>query len=109
MIKVIVVYPKKAGSRFDADYYLNVHMPMTAKLLGPAMKAVTAEIGISGGAPGEPPAFAAVAGFTCESVETFMQAFMPVVDQLQGDIPNYTDIEPVIQISNLTEFTITPA
>jgi uncharacterized protein (TIGR02118 family) len=106
MIKVSVLYANKAGSRFDADYYLNVHMPMAAKLLGPALKAVTAEIGVAGGAPGEPPAFAAIAGFTCESVETFLQAFMPVIDQLQGDIPKYTDIEPVIQFSDLTEFAI---
>jgi len=105
MIKVSVLYPIKPGSRFDADYYLNVHMPMTAKLLGHALTAVTAEIGIAGGAPGEPAPFAAIACFTCESVETFMQAFMPVVGQLQSDIPNYTDIEPVIQISNLTEFS----
>ena len=35
MIKVIVALPEQAGSRFDADYYLNVHMPMAAKLLGP--------------------------------------------------------------------------
>jgi hypothetical protein len=38
-----------------------------------------------------------------------MGAFMPVVGQLQGDIPNYTDIEPVIQISNLTEYATTTA
>jgi uncharacterized protein (TIGR02118 family) len=109
MIKVSVLYPNKPGSRFDADYYLNVHMPMAAKLLGPTMKAATAEIGVAGGAPGEPAAFAAIAAFTCESVAIFMQAFMPVVEQLQSDIPKYTDIEPLIQFSNLTEFTITPA
>jgi uncharacterized protein (TIGR02118 family) len=104
MIKVSVLYPNKPGSRFDAEYYLNTHMPMTARLLGSAIKLATAEIGVAGAAPGEPPPFAAIAGFTSDSVETFMRAFMPVVDQLENDIPNYTDIEPVIQISNLTEF-----
>lgn len=104
MIRVSVLYPNKPGSRFDADYYLNVHMPMAAKLLGQAMKAVTAEIGVAGGAPGKAPAFAAIAGFTSESVEDFMLAFMPVAGQLQKDIPKYTDIEPVIQFSKLTEF-----
>lgn len=106
MIKVTVTYPNIPGSRFDADYYVKVHMPMAAKLLGHAVKSITAEIGISGANPGESPANAAVAGFTCESVDAFMQAFMPVADQLGADIPNYTDIEPVIQISNLTEFPI---
>ena len=109
MIKVTVTYPNTPGSRFNADYYLKVHMPMSTKLLGRALKSVTAEIGISGEAPGSSAPYAAIAGFTCESVDAFVQAFTPVADQLQNDIPNYTDIEPVIQISNLTEFPITPA
>jgi uncharacterized protein (TIGR02118 family) len=109
MIKVSVLYPKTPGSRFDADYYLSKHMPMAAQLLGSRMKSVTAEIGKAGGAPGEPPAFAAIAAFTCESTAVFMEAFMPVAGQLQGDIPNYTDIEPILQFSDLTEFATTPA
>jgi len=109
MIKVSVFYRNQSGSRFDADYYLSVHMPMAAKLLGRAVKSVTAEIGVSGEAPGTQPAFAAIAAFTCDSADDFLRAFMPVADRLQGDIPNYTDIEPVIQISNLTEFPIAPA
>jgi uncharacterized protein (TIGR02118 family) len=108
MIKVAIAYPSKPGSRFDADYYVRVHMPMAAKLLGQAIKAATAEIGIGGETPGDPPPYAAIAGFTCESVEAFVEAFTPVADQLQGDIPNYTDIKPVIQFSNLVEFPIAP-
>ena len=109
MIKVSVIYPNKPGSRFDSDYFLNVHMPLAAKLLGHALKGVTAEIGIGGPAPGQPPAYAAIAGFTCESADVFMLAFMPIANQLGNDVPNYTDIEPVIQISNLTEFAVAPA
>jgi uncharacterized protein (TIGR02118 family) len=109
MIKVSVLYPNKPGSRFDADYYLKIHMPMATELLGSKMKSVSAEIGTAGGVPGEPPAFAAIAAFTCESVAVFMQAFMPVAGQLQGDIPNYADIEPILQFSDLTEFASTPA
>lgn len=105
MVKVSVVYPAKPGAHFDAEYYLNVHMPMAVRLLGPAIKSTTAEIGISGETPGAPAPFAAVACFTCDSVETFVQAFMPVAEQLQADIPKYTDIEPIVQMSTLTSFT----
>lgn len=104
MIRVSISYPTKAGSRFDADYYLKVHMPMAAKLLSPAIHSATAEIGIAGEEPGSPAPYAAIAGFICDSVDAFTQAFAPVADTLQGDIPNYTDIEPVIQFSNLFEF-----
>lgn len=103
MIRVSVFYPTKPGSRFDIDYYVTVHMPMAARLLGAAAKEIFVEIGVSGGAPGQPAPFAAIAGFTCDSVDAFTAAFMPVADQLQGDIPNYTDIAPILQISELRE------
>jgi uncharacterized protein (TIGR02118 family) len=109
MIKVIVVYPNKPGSHFDTDYYLRSHMPLAAKLLGEAVQAVTAEIGVAGEVPGTPPPYAAIAGFTCASIDAFLQAFLPVAGQLQGDIPNYTDIEPVFQVSTLTEFSVEAA
>ena len=99
MVKVSILYPNKPGSRFDADYYLNTHMPMSARLLGSAIKA-TAEIGRPGPG-GEPAPFAAIATFTAETVEDFVRAFMPVAGELQGDIPKYTDIEPMIQYSDL--------
>ena len=101
MVKVSVFYPNKPGSHFDVEYYLNSHMPMAERLLGPAIKAITVEIGRSGEQPGEAPPFAAVCGFTCETVEDFVQAFTPVAGQLHGDIPAYTDITPMIQISDL--------
>jgi len=101
MIKVSILYPRKPGNRFDVDYYLTVHMPMAARLLGTAVKEISIEIGIGGSVPNEPAPYAAIVGFTCDSVDAFTAAFTPVTGQLQGDIPNYTDIEPVIQISEI--------
>jgi uncharacterized protein (TIGR02118 family) len=106
MVKVSVLYPSKAGSRFDVDYYLTVHMPLSVKLLGPALKAASAEIGVHGVEPGATAPYAAIAGFTCESVEAFNQAFMPIAAQLLADIPKYTDIQPVIQFGELTQFAV---
>jgi len=103
MIKVSVLYRGKPGNRFDVDYYLSVHMPMAKRLLGSAVKHISVEIGIGGETPGEPAPYAAIVGFTCESVEAFTTAFVPVAGQLQGDIPKYTDIQPVIQISEIRE------
>lgn len=103
MIKVSILYPIKPGSHFDVDYYLAVHMPMALRLLGAAVKAVSVEIGVSGAIPGQSAPFAAIVGFTCESLEAFTAAFTPVASQLQGDIPKYTDIDPVIQVSEIHE------
>jgi len=101
MIKVTFLYPNKPGSRFNADYYIDVHMPLAIRLLGPALQGVTAEIGLSSAMPGTPPPNAAIATFTFDSVEAFTAAVMPHYIELQSDIPNYTDIEPIVQISDL--------
>ena len=103
MVKVSVLYPSKPGNHFDVDYYVRVHMPMAKRLLGDAVKAISIEIGVGGETPGTPAPYAAIVGFTCESVEAFATAFGPVAEQLQGDVPNYTDISPVIQISEIRE------
>jgi uncharacterized protein (TIGR02118 family) len=101
MVRVSILYPSRPGARFDVDYYLNTHMPLAIGTLGSAIKAVSVDIGILGGMPGQAPPFAAICSFTCETVEAFTSAFLPNADVLQGDIPNYTDIAPVIQVSEI--------
>jgi hypothetical protein len=39
--------------------------------------------------------------FLFESVEAFMAAFLPHAPELQGDIPNYTNVSPLIQINEV--------
>lgn len=101
MIKVSVFYPQSAGSKFDMDYYVGKHLPMVARLTGDACKGTAAEQGLGGGAPGEPPEFAAMGHLYFESVEAFQQAFAPHAAEIMGDVPNYTDIQPKIQISEV--------
>jgi uncharacterized protein (TIGR02118 family) len=101
MVKVSIFYPSKPGAHFDVDYYLNTHMPLALGLLGSAIKAVSVEIGVLGGKPDQLPPFTAICGFTCETVQAFTDAFLPNADVLQSDIPNYTDIAPVIQVSEI--------
>jgi uncharacterized protein (TIGR02118 family) len=101
MIKVTILYPNTPGGRFDHDYYERVHMPMSIKLLGPAMRSVTVERGISPGSPWPEPAFAAICSFVCDSKEAYEQAFLPHMAQLQGDIANYTDATAIIQMSEI--------
>jgi uncharacterized protein (TIGR02118 family) len=101
MVKISIFYPHKPGGRFDVEYYLNTHMPMSARLLGPPIKAITVEIGRSGEEPDSAPPFTAICGPTCETLDDFINAFLPVADQLRGDMPRYTDIEPIIQISDI--------
>ena len=101
MICCCIIYPHTATSRFDVDYYVNRHMPMTIRLLGDALKGVTVEAGVASTIEGVPPANAAVCRLLFDSIDSFLAAFMPHAATLQGDIPNYTDVEPVIQFNEM--------
>jgi uncharacterized protein (TIGR02118 family) len=54
---------------------------------------------MQGGAPGSEPAYVAMCHYLFDSFEDFGAAFNPHAELLQGDMVNYTDIEPIIQIS----------
>ena|SRR5262245_45405094 len=101
MIKVSVLYPQKDGARFDMNYYVTSHMPMVRQKLGAACKGVAVEQGLAGATPGAPPAYAAMGHLLFDSVEAFQAAFGPHATTIMADIPNYTNVEPVIQISDV--------
>lgn len=103
MNTISILYPKTPGTRFDLDYYLNKHMPLSIRLLSahPGFKGVTVESGLSGAFPGTQATYVAMCHFRFDSTESFIAAFMPHAQVLQGDMPNYTDIEPVIQINEI--------
>ncbi len=101
MIKVSVLYPQKDGATFDADYYFAKHIPMVVAKFGGAAKSVSVEQGLSGGAPGSAAAFVMMAHFTFDSIPAFQAAFGPHAAEIMGDIPNYTSIEPTLQISEV--------
>ena len=101
MIKVTVVYPNTAGSHFDIRYYCNTHIPLVRKLLGPALKGVAVEHGIAGATPGSPAPFLAIGQLQFDSVEAFEESFGRHAQEIMADIPNYTNTQPVIQISEV--------
>jgi uncharacterized protein (TIGR02118 family) len=101
MIKVSVLYPKSDGSTFDIGYYCRTHMPMVAAKCGAALKRMEIDEGAAGGAPGSPPPYAAMGHLYFDSVEAFQAAFGPNTREIMADIPNYTNIKPLIQISQV--------
>jgi len=101
MIRLSVLYPNKPDARFDRDYYLDRHMPMSRRLFGAALKGMSVEFGVNGGPPDSSPPYLVTCHFLFESLDAFYAAFGPNAEALQGDIPNYTDIEPVIQIGDV--------
>lgn len=101
MIKLSVMYPNGEGKTFDMDYYCNKHIPMVAGLLGDAVKGATVESGLGSGTPGAPAPFAAMGNMYFESMESFQNSFGPNAEAIMADGPNYTNVEPVVQISEV--------
>lgn len=100
MTKISILYPSENQPRFDMSYYIGTHMPMSIRLLSahPGFKGVSVERGLSGA---KPPAYIAMCHFLFDSVEDFMAAFLPHAAMLKEDRPNYTDTEPIIQVSEV--------
>lgn len=100
MFNISSTYPKIEGSKFDFDYYLETHMPMSIERLSNAkgFKGVSVERGISIENPKIESSYFAMCHYYFDSLEDFLRAFEPHAEELQADIKNYTDIEPIIQI-----------
>jgi uncharacterized protein (TIGR02118 family) len=99
MIKVSVMYPNTPGCRFDHAYYRDKHMPLLKQRMGDACLRYTIDKGLGGAAPGAPATYVGMCHIFCDSVEAFQSAFGAHAKELLADIPNYTDQQPVVQIS----------
>ena len=100
-IKVSVLYPNGVDKTFDMNYYSNKHVPMVGDLLGNAVIGATVENGLGGGAPDSPAPFVAMGNLYFNNMETFENSFGPNAESIMADLPNFTNIEPIIQISEV--------
>ncbi|HET8765195.1 MAG TPA: EthD family reductase [Rhodanobacter sp.] len=101
MIKISVMYPHATEARFDHAYYRDKHMPLVKRRMGESCRYYSIDKGLAGGAPGTAPTYVAVSHIFCDSVEAFQTGFGPHAAELMADIPNFTDITPVIQASEV--------
>ena len=102
MICLTVLYPKTADSRFDMDYYLNTHTPLVRERLTPlGLMGIDLEAGVAGGAPDSPPAYTMIGRLNFASPDELQNAFATHGPELTGDIPNFTDVQPIMQISQM--------
>ncbi|MCB0488045.1 MAG: EthD family reductase [Cyclobacteriaceae bacterium] len=103
MIKVTIMYPSSDTSRFDMDYYSTKHMPMVARLLGDSLKTLGIDKGIAGGAPDAPLPYMAIGYLYFDRLSAYQNSIAPHVDEIRSDFPNYTNVRPVILVSEVIE------
>tara|TARA_B110000211_G_C13875384_1_gene462688 strand:+ start:264 stop:587 length:324 start_codon:yes stop_codon:yes gene_type:complete len=100
-VKVSVLYPNTENAKFDFDYYTGTHLQLVGGLLGGALLGATAEKGLGGPTPGSAPEFIGMGNMYFNTIEDFQNAFGPNAEKIMGDLPNFTNIQPVIQISEV--------
>jgi uncharacterized protein (TIGR02118 family) len=102
MICVSVFYPHASGKHFDQIYYEQKHRPLVMdRLATHGITRYEIDQGLSGLAPGSEPMFACVGRLYFNTAVEFQQAMSAHGAELQADIPNFTDIQPQFQISEV--------
>jgi len=103
MVKISIFYPYKKEARFDHEYYARKHIPFLRQKLEPfGMIRVEIDKGLPG-AKGEAPLFVAACHLFFGSMSQFQQGIGAVGGELSADVPNYTDIVPQVQFSEMVE------
>jgi uncharacterized protein (TIGR02118 family) len=102
MVRVTVLYPNESGKRFDHAYYAGKHLPMVMeRLKGSGMLRYEVDRGVAGGGLGGSPPFVAACHLYFNAAADFQKGIDAHGAEILGDIPNYTDISPQIQISEI--------
>jgi uncharacterized protein (TIGR02118 family) len=101
LIKVSVIYSYKPGVRFDDDYYRTKHLPLIKSRMGAALKYYTIDKGLADKNGKSPGAYVAMCHLLCDSVDEYQSSFGPHAHRIHGDIRKFTDVTPIIQISEV--------
>ncbi len=100
MFCISVAYPKKDGGKFDFGYYADRHIPMVTRFLG--ANSVRAEIRKGVASPdGSAAPFVCMANIWINSVEEFQATLARHGGEIMGDLSNYTDIQPILQVDEV--------
>jgi uncharacterized protein (TIGR02118 family) len=97
VICVTLLYPNKEGARFDWDHYLKIHIPMGKKVFGDRYEIRRAIAAVDG----SPAPFLAIVRLFVDSREKFLELITQQGAALLADMPNYTNIEPVLQFDEI--------
>ena len=103
MYKVAILYANGDDKTFDMDYYEKKHMPMVAGFLGKNLKLYEIDKGIAGRTPNDKVPFLAIGYFYINDVAEYNKAIAQNRDAVINDFKNYTNIQPVVQISEIKQ------
>ncbi|MDE1177387.1 MAG: EthD family reductase [Edaphobacter sp.] len=96
MVTLSVLYPKTSASRFDHDYYRDTHTPLVKSRLAPESITILRGLSTPDGPPVTYELMALISFTTLAHLQSALATHGP---EVIGDIPNFTDVQPIIQIN----------
>lgn len=98
-IEITVLYP--ADADFNMDYYLSSHMPMVFDKFGPHGMTGYRVLKLTGTASGDAAPYSVQATLMFRNQEGFQSALQAEAGPVLGDIPNFSDKEPVLIVGDV--------
>jgi len=109
LFKVAVLYANGEGKTFDMAYYENKHMPMVAAFLGNNLQFYEIDKGIAGRTPNDKVPYLAVGYFYVKDMAAYNNVISQHKEAIISDFKNYTNIQPVIQVSEVRQVVYSKA
>lgn len=101
MIKLSVFYPNQTDAKFDMEYYMQKHIPLVLDRCGADVKPAGVERALGGGALGLDAPYCAAGHLIFESREAMERSFGRHLPEFLADLPNFTNIQPIVQVSEV--------
>jgi uncharacterized protein (TIGR02118 family) len=97
------MYPNEEGAEFDYAYYQSTHMKLVEEHLTP-FGLIKTEVnkGVSGGGD-EPAPYICIGHLYFEALDGYDKGIAEKGEILRGDIPNFTNVTPIRQISEVLD------
>ena len=98
---ITVLYPNVDDATFDLDYYLAKHMPLVMRLFGPHGMTGWRVSRLVGTPTGARSPYSIAATLEFPTPEAFKAALAAEAKAVLGDVPNFSNKEPVIMIGEI--------
>jgi len=102
MIRVAVLYPNEPGATFNYTYYAKTHMKLVQeKLQQTGLVKIEIDKGIGITPLGSTLPYITIGYLYFNSPDDLKKASIAMGGELQDDIPNFTNVQPQIQVSEI--------
>jgi len=100
MFCVSIAYPRKESGTFDFNYYTKKHIPLVTGYLGDNAERAEVRKGVAS-PDGSAASFVCMANIWIKSVDELQATLAQHGGEIMGDIPNFTNIQPIIQVDEV--------